>query len=120
MARVNYIRKRARAHSLITKWGTRGYLRKADGTQRNCTVLEVALTPTERTRLPADVDAVHLISPIGLSSKPDHDKETLIILHPETLEELGSYRLVTPAVPLSPGGVVIYWECNTKGKTRAV
>jgi len=120
MILANYERRKQRAHAMIVKYGNPAKLRMRDGTERDCYALEVQLSPGERRALPANADGVYLVSAVGLiGGAPDFDKENLVILERTTGEEIRRLRMDTPAMPFAPGGVVIYWELNTRGATSA-
>ena len=113
----DYQRRQRRATRLIKKMGNPALL-KTTTSERECFAYEVMISPTERRSLIANADSVYLVAAEGLSTPPDQDNETLVILDRSTREEIRWQRMVTPPIPFAPAGINIYWELNTQGQAR--
>lgn len=114
MARFSYQRQIRVASARIKKHGWRHKLRR-DGVDRWCQAVEVTLSTAERRAMVNQDDSIWLISVEGLIVAPDKEQDEFVVLDRFTGEELEVRKIVAPVAPLKPGGVVIYYEIQTRG-----
>lgn len=106
--------RRATATRMISKFGTRAILRRANG-DRECIACEIDFTPRPRDgQLRNPVDRVVLVAADGLSVPPDAEKDHLVWLDPDSGAEMESIRLAAPIGKFAPAGVVVYWELQAR------
>jgi hypothetical protein len=116
-ATYDYDRAIAICLRVIVKYGGVAILRRQGLADRRCYAGVADMTPAERRdRLIAPTDRLILVSvkdPDGadLNPAPYHEKDSIITLHPKTLVELETLRIVAPVVPFSPGFLPVYYEC---------
>ena len=104
--------RRATATMMITKYGTRAILRRDEG-DRDCIACEIQRsTRSQQGQLRNYPERTFLVVADGLSPAPDAEKDHFIWFDPDGNEE--ALRLVAPIDRLAPGGVVLYWELQTR------
>lgn len=114
MTEARYLRARKTADRQIRKWGTRALLRRSTG-DRECWAMEVQLSANERRALKSPTSRVFLISAVDVDVPPVMREDSLVLfVQPEGTTELPPLRQVAPVAPLSPGGIVVYWELQVE------
>ncbi len=103
------MRARKVADRQIRKWGARALLRRSGG-DRECWAMEAQLTSSERRALKNDTSRIFLISAVGLDVAPTKEDSLVLFVQPDGTTELPPLRQQAPVAPLSPGGIVVYWE----------
>lgn len=108
----NWAARRATATRMITKFGAKAILRRADG-DRDCIAVEDNATPrSHQGELRNMPEHTFLVVAEGLDPPPDSEKDHLVWL-PGTPDEK-SFRLNAPIGKLAPAGVVLYYELQTR------
>lgn len=105
--------RRATATMLIEKYGSRAILRR-DGSDRDCLAFTDVLSRAHQGELRNAPDGMVLIAADGLDVPPDAEKDHLILVDPDTHAETDNLRLLAPIGKFAPGGVVVYWEAQTR------
>jgi hypothetical protein len=97
---------------MITKYGTRAVLRRADG-DRDCVACMIdfftSSSPGSLRNIPT---RMFLVSADGLGSPPDSEKDQLVWM-PGTSEE-ESLRISAPIGKFAPAGIVVYYELQPR------
>lgn len=113
---ADYLRARRVADKQIRKWGARALLRRTGADDRECWAMEAELSANERRDLKSPTNHVYLISAVDLDLGPVYAKDSLVTFEqPDGVVENPPFRQVAPTRPLSPGGIVIYWEIEVQG-----
>lgn len=78
---------------------------RRDGTDRQCTVVDVRFISSPRKgSLTQFNEQTIIVSAIGLDVDPDNELDTFI-------QQGVEYRIIKPPAPLKPDGVtILYWE----------
>lgn len=105
--------RRATATSLIEKYGSAAILRRADG-DRECIAYIELYARSHQGELRNAPEGMALVAADGLETPPDAEKDQLVLLDPDTGVEIENLRLIAPIGKFAPGGVVIYWELQTR------
>lgn len=106
--------RRATATRMITKYGCRAILRRADG-DRDCVACEVMQAPrSHQGELRNAPDREFLLVAEGLDVAPDAEKDHLVWLDPDTGTEVENLRLIAPIGRIAPAGIVLYWELQAR------
>jgi len=105
--------RRNTASNLIEKFGCRAILRRSGG-DRDCMAFTDLYTRSHRGELRNDAEGLALIAADGLSEPPDAEKDHLVLVDPESGTETDSLRLLSPIGKFAPGGVVVYYEVQTR------
>jgi hypothetical protein len=105
--------RRATATYLIEKYGARAILRRNTG-DRDCTAFVELNSRSHQGELRNAPDGLALIAADGLDVPPDAEKDHLVLVDPDTDAETDSLRLLSPIGKYAPGGVVVYWEVQTR------
>jgi hypothetical protein len=106
---------------MIYRAGMAAILRRAGEPDRPCTVVIQDYTSMERMGKmydPIDKKALIAADTVTLGTPPDRDLDVLItyrqpMSNPPT--EYQKFRITMPVVPLSPGGIVVYWKLTVRG-----
>lgn len=113
MAGFDWASRRATATSLITKYGSRALLRRTEG-DRECIAFVKSYSRPAPGELRNAPERMVLIAADGLDVPPDAEKDQLVLLDPETGDEVESLRLIAPIGKFAPGGVTTYWEVQAR------
>lgn len=125
VGKYDYDIKRKRCDSMIRRAGFRGLLRNAsDRTQADIPVSIVVkdFRPVERGgKMINPVERLVYVSALSPEDGTVNDLSSvreayaLVTLHPGTIEEDETLRIVSPIKAFKPGGVVLYWELLVRG-----
>ena len=97
---------------MISKYGTRAVLRRADG-DRDCIACEIDfITSSSPGSLRSMPHRVYLVSANNLNPPPDAEKDHLVWM-PGTPEE-ETLRIAAPVGKFAPAGVTVYYELQPR------
>lgn len=110
---ARYLRAREVADRQIRKWGAVATLRRASG-DRTCWAMEAQLSAHEKQSLKNFTSRVFLISAVDITVPPTKEDSLVLYDQADGTTELPPLRQVAPVEPLSPGGIVVYWELQVE------
>lgn len=115
----NYGAQRLRADRMIARYGSSTAKLRRGGSDRACTVVEIAYSPSERNRLVNPIQRQVLVSALApngavLLPPPDQQLDTLVMQNPNdnTEEEL---QIMAPVGRLAPSPTVVFWDLRVRG-----
>lgn len=120
MSIYDYTRAQRVAHRQIVKFAggfeNNGRLDRG-GVLRNCTVAIIDYRPQERDgNLIQWTDRRGLLSPVGLTTDPDSDRDFLIFgkYIAGVWTQLEKLRIAAPPGKLAPAGTVVFWDLQLR------
>lgn len=112
---INWDRKIAAAHRMIEKYGQVAALRRGVN-DRPCTLAISNFSARDRAGAIVNLsDRLAYVSAKDLEVPPDYEQDRLVTFTPGTTVENEVLKIVAPAAPIAPAGVVVMWELQVRG-----